>query len=178
MTISGQFRVAVIATMAVTAGVTACAQQPAAVTLDGKAITIKYTPSAMKGRKIFGSSVPYNQVWKIGDAAAPTLHTGADIVFKGVTVPKGDYSLYVLVAADKWQLIINKQTGLKAANYDPKMDVGRVLMTQAKAPAPLETSRLTLTKAAAMAAKIEIAWENTIGTVQFHLDRVAGDSEW
>jgi hypothetical protein len=29
-----------------------------------------------------------------------------------------------------------------------------------------------------MAAKIEIAWENVVATTQFHLDRVAGDSEW
>lgn len=152
--------------------------QQASVTLDGKTITVKYTPSAMKGRKIFGATVPYNQVWKIGDATAPAFHTDADIVFKGATVPKGDYSLYVLVAADKWQLIINKQTGPKSANYDPKMDVGRVPMILAKAPAPVEMSKVALTKSAALAAKLEITWENTVATAQFHLDRVAGDSEW
>jgi hypothetical protein len=168
---------AALGSMVLMTGLAAHAQQ-SAVTLDGKTITVKYAPSAMKGRKIFGAAVPYNQVWKIGDAAAPTLHTDADIVFKGVTVPKGDYSLYVLAAADKWQLIINKQTGAKAANHDPKFDLGRVQMTLAKPPAPVENSRITLTKAAAMAAKIEIAWENTVATVQFHLDRVAGDSEW
>jgi len=166
-----------LAAMVLMAGVAAHAQQ-SAVTLDGKTITVKYAPSAMKGRKIFGTAVPYNQVWKIGETSAATLHTDADIVFKGVTVPKGDYSLYVLVAADKWQLVINKQTGPKAATYNPKFDVGRVAMTLAKPPAAVENSRLTLTKSAAMAAKIEIAWENTTATAQFHLDRVAGDSEW
>ena len=155
-----KIRCAALAAIILTTGVAAFAQQ-SAVTLDGKAITVKYAPAAVQDRKFFG-----------------TLHTDADIVFKGVAVPAGNYSLYVLVAADKWQLIVNKQTGPKAANYDPKLDVGRVSMVMAKAPAPVETSRLALTKVAAMAAKIEIAWENVVATTQFHLDRVAGDSEW
>jgi hypothetical protein len=155
-----KIRCAALAAIVLITGVAAFAQQ-SAVTLDGKAITVKYAPAAVQDRKIFG-----------------TLHTDTDIVFKGVAVPAGNYSLYVLLAADKWQLIINKQTGPKAANYDPKLDVGRVSMVMAKAPAPVETSKIALTKVAAMAAKIEIAWENVVATTQFHLDRVAGDSEW
>jgi hypothetical protein len=170
-------RLAAFAALALASALPTLAQQ-AAVTLDGKAITVKYAPAAVKGRKIFGGVVAHNQVWKIGEATAPALHTDGDIVFRGANVPKGNYSLYVLAAADKWTLIINKAVGPKAASYDAKLDVGRVPMTLGKAPAFVENTRITLTKVAAMAAKLEIAWENSVATAQFHLDRVAGDSEW
>ncbi len=157
------------------------AQQPPAqtsLTIEGKNISVKYSAPSVKGRKIFGGVVPYNQVWRIGEDAAAAFHTDADIVFKGVNVPKGDYTLYVLVAADKWQLIINKQTGQKALTYDQKMDLGRVAMSLAKPAAPVEICKLTLTKTAALAAKLELTWDNTIASVPLYLDRVAGDKEW
>lgn len=167
------------ATMAGLAGI-AFAQQPAqtSTTINGKTIAIKYSAPSMKGRKIFGGVAPYGKVWRIGDNSAVAFHTDVDLVFKGATVPKGDYTLYVLPDAGAWQLIVNKQTGPKALTHNPKMDVGRVPMILSKAPAPVETCKVTITKTAARAAKLEIAWENTIGSAAFHLDRVAGDSEW
>jgi Protein of unknown function (DUF2911) len=158
------------------------AQAPApgqSVTIDGKAISVKFSGPAMKGRKVFGGAVPFNQVWKIGDNSAAAFHTDADLVFQGFTVPKGDYTLYVLpVDAAKWQLIINKATGAKALTYDQKLDVGRVAMKIAAALAPIETCRVSLVKSAAMAARIEVAWENVVAQASFHLDRVGGNSEW
>jgi hypothetical protein len=161
--------------------VSGLAQQPPAqtsLTIEGNNISVKYSAPSVKGRKIFGGVVPYNQVWRVGESTAAVFHTDADIVFKGVNVPKGDYTLYVLVAADKWQLIINKQSGPKALTYDPKMDLGRVVMSLAKPAAPVETCKLTLTKTAAMAGKLELAWENTAASVPFYLDKAPGDSEW
>lgn len=155
----------------------AVAQDQASTTIQGKTIAIKYSAPSMKGRKIFGETVPYNKVWRIGDNSAATLHTDSDLVFSGISVPKGDYSLYVLVDPNKWQLIINKQTGPGALTYNAKMDLGRVPMTMGKVPAPVETCKMTITKTAALAAKLELAWESTIASVPFHLD-YAADREW
>ena len=152
--------------------------QVASVTIESKNVAVKYAGPSMKGRKIFGGVAPYNQVWKIGEGTPAAFNTDADLVFKGVAVPKGDYTLYVLVGQNTWQLIVNKATGAKAAAYDPKLDVGRVSMTLAKSPAPVETCRITLTKTAALAARLEVAWENTVATAPFHLDRVSDHSEW
>jgi len=158
--------------------------QPAApdstsVTIIGKTMAVKYSPVSAKGRKVFGGVVPFNHVWRIGDDSPATFHTDAELVFKGFTVPKGDYTLYVLpVDAANWQLIVNKQTGPKALTYDAKSDVGRAAMTVTAAPAPIETCRLAVVKTAATAAKIEVAWENIVASATFHPNRGANDSEW
>jgi len=150
---------------------------PLSVTIEGKTMSVKYAASAAKGRKIFGAVVPFKQVWRIGETGAATFHTDADLVFKGFMVPKGDYTLYVLPAdAANWQLIVSKQTGGKP--YDPKLDVGHAAMKVTAAPAPLETCRLAVVKTAAMAARIEVAWENVVAFAPFHLDREGSDSEW
>jgi hypothetical protein len=132
----------------------------------------------VKGRKVFGGVVPYNQVWRIGEDAAATLHTDAAIIFRGFGVPKGDYTLYVLVGTDKWELIVSRQSGQQALVYDPKFDLGRVVMSLTKSAAPIETCNLTLAETTVMAGKLEIAWENTVASVPFLLDSVPDDSEW
>ena len=132
--------------------------EQSATAIEGKNITVKYTP---------------------GDARiTATFHTEADLVFKGASVPKGDYTLYVLTEGDAWTLVISKQTGAKAAVRDPKMDVGKVALKMAKAAAPAAAYKLTLTKTAALAAKLDVFSGTTIATAPFKLDRVAGDSEW
>jgi hypothetical protein len=138
-------------------GIVAWAEQSSA-TIEGKAITVQYAPA--------------------GDKISTSFHTDADLVFKGVTVPKGDYTLFVLTDGAAWQLVINKGSGAKAAVRDPKLDLGKVTLAMAKAAAAAAVYKVTLTKTAALAAKLEIDSGNTVATTSFHLDRVAGDSEW
>jgi hypothetical protein len=58
------------------------------------------------------------------------------------------------------------------------MDLGRAPMTVAKAAAPIEVSKIALTKTAAMSGKLEISWENVVASVPFKLDLVNPDREW
>jgi hypothetical protein len=72
---------------------------------------------------------------------------------------------------------LNKATGAKAAAYDPKLDLGKVALTMGPAGAPGDC-KITLTKTAALAAKLDVAWNNAVGSTRFHLDRGGTDSEW
>jgi hypothetical protein len=139
--------------------VAAFAQQESSVVVEGKKIVLKYAPPTAKTR------------------VAASFHVDADLAFKGVSVPKGDYTIYILAEGAQWQLAINKATAAQAA-YDPKLDVGKVAMTTSKVPAAVSACTVTLTKTAARAAKIEVTWNDTVAAVPFHLDRGAGDSEW
>ncbi len=135
------------------------------VTIDGKAITIKYSAPSMRGRKIFGELVPYGKVWRAGANAATALQTDADLDIGGLAVPKGNYTLYVWPEQDQLTLIVNKQTGQWGLTYNQDQDLGRVKMTMSKSPTPIETYKLTLSEKGPKAAQLELAWENTIATV-------------
>ena len=76
---------------------------------DGKTVTIQYSRPSMRGRKIFGGLVPYDQVWRTGANAATSLKTDVDLTIGGANVPAGNYTLYSLPGVNSWKLIINNK---------------------------------------------------------------------
>jgi hypothetical protein len=130
------------------------------VTVGGKTIAIKYHAPSMHDRKIFGGLEPYGKVWRAGANDATALHTDADLQIKNLTVPKGDYTLFVWLDAKQWQLIVNKQIGQWGLEYHKEQDLGRVPMDMSKPPGPIDTFKITLTS-----NKLQMEWENTIASV-------------
>jgi len=142
------------------------------VTIAGKALTIKYSAPSVRGRQIFGEGGVISKdstypVWRAGANAATALHTDADLDIKGLAVPKGDYTIFVLANTDPWQLIINKQTGQWGLTYKQDMDLGRVPMDMSKPASPVETYKITLSSTGGNNGKLQLEWENKIASVPF-----------
>ena len=142
------------------------------VTIDGKTLTIKYASPSLRGRQMFGeggriSKDPTYPVWRAGANSATSLHTDGDLNINGLEVPKGDYTIFVLVNTDPWQLIVNKQTGQWGLTYSQDKDLGRVKMNMAKPPTPIETFKITLAGAGRNKGTLQMEWENTIASVPF-----------
>jgi hypothetical protein len=135
------------------------------VTIAGKAIRIQYAAPSMRGRKIFGGLEPYGRVWRAGANDATALHTDANLDIGGLSVPKGDYTLFVYLDPNQWQLIVSKQTGEWGLDYNQSRDLGRVKMDMSKPPKPIETYKMTLSSVGANKGKLQLAWENTIAEV-------------
>lgn len=131
-----------------------------AATIGGKAVSIKYNSPFVKGRKIFGGLVPYGQVWRAGANAATSMHTEAELTIGNLSVPKGDYTLYVLPAEKEWTLIVNKQTGQWGTEYSQANDLGRVKMSVKPSASLIESFKITLTDKA-----LTMEWENTVASI-------------
>jgi len=165
---------AAIATVFLTASLVSAQQSPpmtATGTIAGKTLSIKYGAPSVRGRQIFGdggriSQDPNYPVWRAGANPATLFHTDADLQIGDLRVPKGDYSLYVLVKdPDAWQLIINKQVGQWGLEYDPAQDLGRVKMMMNKPPALIEQLKYVISSDGPKSGKIQLEWENHIATV-------------
>jgi len=143
------------------------------VAFGDKKITIKYSAPSLRGRPtVFGEGGRVTQdgtypVWRAGANAATALHTDADLNIKGLVVPAGDYTIYVQVKPEPWQLIINKQTGQWGTAYNKDQDLGRVPMNVSKPPEPIETYKMTLSSTGANAGLLQLEWENVIASVPF-----------
>jgi hypothetical protein len=145
------------------------------VAIGGKTVSIKYSAPAVNKREgklygkdgTIGSDATY-PVWRAGANAATALHTDADLDLGGLTVPKGDYTLYVNLANPAaWELIVNKQTGQGGMTYDEKQDLGRVKMAMGKPHAMVEQLKYTLSGTGGNKGKLELAWENVEASVGF-----------
>jgi hypothetical protein len=144
-------------------------------TIGGRKITIQYASPAVNGRagKLFGKDGRISQdanypVWRAGANNATAFHTDADLDVGGLTVPKGDYTLFVNLANPAgWELIVNKQTGQSGLEYNAQQDLGRVKMTMAKPAAMVEQLKYTLSTSGGNKGKLELAWENVAASVNF-----------
>jgi hypothetical protein len=133
----------------------------ASVTLNGKAVTIKYNSPSRRGRKIMGGVVPYGEVWRTGANPATTLITATDLKIGTLTVPAGTYTLFTLPTATTWQLIISKETGEWGTDYKPAMDFGRTPMTGKTLPAPQEAMSISFENTKGSATELHVKWETT-----------------
>jgi len=146
--------------------------EQASVILAGKTISLKYSAPSVRGRQIFGeggliSKDPTYPVWRAGANAATALHTDGDLTIKGLVVPKGDYTIYVLVKGTPWQLIINKQTGQSGMVYEQAQDLGRVPMDMGKPASAVEKLKYALSSTGANAGKLQLEWDNFVASVPF-----------
>jgi hypothetical protein len=91
-------------------------------------IAIAYGQPHARGRKIEGGLVPLDTVWRFGANTATTLHTDVDLTLGTLTVPRGDYALYLLYSKSGWQLIVNSASASWGSEYDAKRDVGRTAL--------------------------------------------------
>jgi hypothetical protein len=134
-------------------------------------LTIKYCAPSVHGRQIFGSGGrvmqdPTAPIWRAGANDATALHVSADVKVEGLTVPKGDYTVYVNVKdPNAWELVISKETGQWGTSYDASKDLGRVKMEMSKPPSSIETLKYTITSAGGSQGKLQLAWENHIAAV-------------
>lgn len=151
--------------------------QTVSVTIPAKTISINYSAPSVKGRegKLFGKDGRIAKdrtypVWRAGANAATCFHTDADLDVGGLSVPKGDYTLYVnLVDPNNWELIINKQTRQWGLTYDASRDLGRVKMNMSKPAAMIETLKYTVGDEGGHKARLQLEWENHVASVPITL---------
>lgn len=136
--------------------------------IGGHSLSIKYSSPGVKGREgqLFGkdgriSHDPHYPVWRAGANSATTLHTDADLTIGTISVPKGDYTLFVDISdPDNWTLIVNKKTGEWGLAYDGTQDLGKTPMTMSKPSSMVENLKWTIT-----GNSITLAWEDHSASV-------------
>jgi hypothetical protein len=124
-------------------------------TIDGVNLTINYGSPATKGRGIWGSLVPYDQVWRTGANEATTITFDQAVTIGGKTLPAGKYGLFSLPTANEWQLIFNSVSDQWGAyNYEEAKDVLRIPAKPQMADSVVENLEFTIVK-----GSLVLSWE-------------------
>jgi hypothetical protein len=132
--------------------------------MDGKAISITYGRPLKKNRAIFGQTIPFGKVWRLGADEATTLEMGGDMMIGPLHVVAGKYTLYAVPGPKEWTLVISKQTGQWGTVYDQSKDYGRTAMKLAKASSPAEQLTITI-EGKADDKFLKVAWDDAVATV-------------
>jgi hypothetical protein len=86
-----------------------------------------YSRPQKSGRVVFGELLEYGKIWRLGANEASEIEFYKDVKIGPSKVKKGRYTLYCLPTADRWTLIVNRETDIWGSfKYDAKKDVARI----------------------------------------------------
>ena len=139
--------------------------------VDGTRISITYGRPSVRGRKIFGSLVPYDRVWMPGADEATIVQTSAPLQFGEFKLPAGSYSLYTLPGEKKWTLIINKMTGQFHTQYPEDQDLAKLPMTIERLTTPVEQLTIEAVPRPQGGGALQLEWELTRVSAPFAVPR-------
>ena len=134
-------------------------------TVQGAKITISYGRPSLKGRPV-ESLTPAGKIWRTGADEATTLTTDKSLMFGGLMVPAGTYTLFTVPGPTAWKLAINKQTGQSGTEYHEDRDLGRVDLKVEKLPTPVEKLTIDIVDVKG-SPTLNIDWGATRATTPF-----------
>ncbi len=90
-------------------------------------VKVTYGRPHKKGRDIFGSLVPYGQIWRTGANEATEITITNDMLIGSDKLEAGTYTIFSIPGKDRWTIIFNKDLGQWGAyNYNEKADAMRL----------------------------------------------------
>jgi hypothetical protein len=143
-------------------------------------ISIDYSSPGVKGRKIFGDLVKYDETWRAGANGQTIIEFSTGVSVGGKNLGPGKYSIFITPAASgEWTIHLNQKTeSVYAYMKDEKIDEAALAADDAVAvkatPKTGEiTERLTYTISADnnKIATVTMAWEKV--KVSFQVDTQA-----
>ena len=124
-------------------------------------IKVEYSRPGVKNRKIFGTLIPYGEIWRAG-ANDPTKFTTTDsITVGGMGLPKGTYIILVKPYQNDWEVIFNKNPDVSYTNYKSADDVVKIKVPTLKIPLE-ETYTISINNVAFNKCDLNFSWENTM----------------
>ncbi|MEP6674631.1 MAG: DUF2911 domain-containing protein [Ferruginibacter sp.] len=90
------------------------------------AARVVYSRPQKNNRVIFGELIEYGKVWRLGANEATELELFQNVKIGSAKIKKGRYTLYAVPYAEKWTIILNKETDTWGSfKYDEKKDILR-----------------------------------------------------
>lgn len=91
-------------------------------------ITLDYSRPNTKGRTIFGSLIPYNEVWRAGANQCSKISFSEKVHLDDQIVEPGTYSMFFIPTEDQWTFLLNSDTSLwGATGFDPTKNVAHFM---------------------------------------------------
>ena len=146
-------------------------ERTAVVTVDGSEMFVEYGRPSVRGRKIFGSLIRWDEVWCPGADEATYLSTSKPLKVAGVALPAGKYSLWIQPTEDTWTLIFNSEWDTFHTAHRARADIGRVPMQKETLADNVEQLTFTIERTKPGAGgRIAMSWATTKVSVPFTVE--------
>ncbi len=125
-------------------------------------IEITYSRPGVKGRKIFGGLVPFEQVWRTGANNANVLIFGDTVFVNGTKIKPGSYGLISIPHEKSWTVIITKQSDVTGPeSYKQDQDVVRVEAKTKDMNESIELFTMQFANVKHGSCELQLMWDKT-----------------
>ncbi|QDH80484.1 DUF2911 domain-containing protein [Echinicola soli] len=141
-------------------------------------VKLEYSRPSVKGRKIFGTLVPYGEVWRTGANASTKITFSTPVTVEGNEVAAGTYALYAIPNKKEWTFILSDNLELWGAiGYTPESDVLRFTVPSTKSKDEYETMELSFNNMTDTGATLNLHWEKTAAgfRIETKVDQIVMD---
>lgn len=136
--------------------------------VQGARVEVDYSRPARRGRAIFGSVVPWGQVWRAGADAATQITFERDVVADGQRIPAGRYTMWVVPRTEGDTLLLNTQTGQWGTQHDAAQDRFRLALRRHALTDVLERFGIRI-EATAAGGELHFEWDMTGFSLPFQV---------
>ncbi len=127
-------------------------------------IKVLYGRPQNNGSEVFGTVIPFDQVWSVGANEATEIKFFQDVIFGDVKVKKGTYVMYAIPQEKEWTIILSSNLDVWGSNkFDKKYEVARVKAKVSRAE-PLDVFSIGF-KEKGKKVNMALAWDTTRVTV-------------
>lgn len=134
-------------------------------------VEVNYSRPGMKGRKVFGDVVAYNEIWRTGANAVTTIKFADAVNVNGVAIPAGKYAMLSIPGEKEWTVIISKDSAMDGVSaYKQEFDAARVLVKPRLLRDAVESFTIDFGSFKDEGATLSLLWENTAIDLQISMD--------
>jgi hypothetical protein len=124
---------------------------------------VNYSRPSMRGRKIFGSLVPFEKLWRTGANKNTTISFNDDIVFGGQSVGAGEYAIFTKPGKKSWTIYLYKDTKNWGTpqEWDENLIVAETVVEVSPLENTVESFTIDFGHFTKNSAHLIMSWENT-----------------
>ena len=132
-------------------------------------IRITYSRPLVKGRKIFGELVKYDQPWRFGANESTEVMFYTPVKIGESVLAPGRYTLYCVPGESSWTLKVHPNLdGWGSFGYDDNKALAEVSAPVKKSDSPIEAFSIAMFETAPRIVHLKAGWENTV--VEFPIE--------
>ncbi len=138
-------------------------------------ISIDYSRSSMRDRKIFGGILPYGTIWRTGANATTKFSTDKAITIGDKELKAGTYSLFTVPGENEWEVVFYTDDSNPLPTELEESKIALKTMAEAQQlPMEIETFTITIDDVTSDGAMLGLMWEDQYVGVPF---KVSTDQE-
>jgi tetratricopeptide (TPR) repeat protein len=134
-------------------------------------VEIDYSRPAVRGRKIMGNLVRYDEIWRTGANKNTIISFSDPVQIEGNTLPAGQYGLYTRPSSNQWKVYFYKSTnywGLPNP-WDESEVALSLIITPSFFEYKIENFTISISDINSDAAQLNLIWENTLLSIPFEV---------